>query len=114
MKEFIKKGGFLILVLIGANGCNKSMQTEMTYALSVLDSARVEGTNIIYGSEFKQLEDSVLMIIEVVEIEKSNLIIKNHDNDLATLQKLVAEINSLRHKHVQDPLPDEGDKLIEE
>ncbi len=97
---------YLIIAVCFLTACLKTPLSEINEVKILLDSARLENVQDIYPNEFKVLKDSVDIVLEGIESQRSKFLIKNYTKYKVQLYNLTDEIQKLRQKNFEDRTSD--------
>jgi hypothetical protein len=108
--KIIMSGTVLFYVL---SACSKVPRETLDETLAAIDSARIEQVELIYPEQIEDIKDSIAIILENIEVQKSKILFKDYSKQKEKLYKLTEQTNKLRHEAAQKKSSYSGDALGE-
>lgn len=96
--KIIMSGTVLFYVL---SACSKIPRETLDETLATIDSARIEQVELIYPERFEDIKDSIAIILENIEVQKSKILFKDYSEQEEKLHKLTEQTNKLRYEAAQ-------------
>jgi hypothetical protein len=97
MKSILIKILILSFIVLITGACNKTPETEIGEAIAILDSVKLTKQNDTGYNEIREIEDSIYLVLESIEEERSKLIFRKYKHYSLQLEKLIYRTNQLRH-----------------